>query len=70
MSHSFAKFVKNDETVDVTSGKYVFGLRDVNKIVVATSLLNIEAVICCCCIVETQAFVNCVEVKCYWYNYL
>ena len=65
MSHSFAKFMKNEETVDVTLGKYAFGLRDVNKIVVVTSVLKIEVVICCCYKVETQAFVNCVEVKCY-----
>ena len=45
MSHSFAKFVKNEESVDVTTGKYAFGLRDVNKIVVLTSVLKFEAMV-------------------------
>ena len=52
MSHSFAKFVKNEETVDVTLGKYAFGLRDVNKIVVVTFVLKMEAMICRCQFIE------------------
>ena len=46
MSHSFAKSATNEETVSVPSGKYVFELRDVNPMVVATSVLKIEDVIC------------------------
>ena len=45
-SHSFAKSATNEETVSVPSGKYVFELRDVNPMVVATFVLKIEDVIC------------------------
>ena len=54
MSHSFAKSATNEETMSVPSGKCVFELRDVNPMVVVTSVLKIEDMICYCEFFEAQ----------------